>query len=91
MSGHLIEINERLRSDLGMLQRAEGYIAIIKPLADFKETIEEQTSFKRLKDRCTTLYGPGGRGPCFAFEKGACLRGDTCKYNHVPTDSDENL
>jgi len=89
VSGHLIEINGNLQSNVGLLKRAEGYVAILKPLANFKETIEEQTSFKRLNDRCKAAYGPGGKGPCFSFEKGACLRGDTCKFSHVPTSNEE--
>ena len=29
-------------------------------------------------------YPPPGRKPCFAFQRGSCTRGESCRYPHIP-------
>ncbi len=93
VGGKLLEMNEALLANPTLLNthhNSTGFVAIVYPDTEIPtldaggcsnwSSLVERIQAKRTKSKAD-------RDVCFAFLKGNCTRGDTCKFGHIANDA----
>lgn len=80
ISGRILELNDRLLVTPSLLashHNTDGYLVLLQ--SDVPKLIDKSSGIEGTLDQ---LLDPNQQKLCFAWTKGACSRGDACKYLH---------
>lgn len=85
ISGRIIELNDRLLSSPSLLSThhaSDGYLLLIQ--SEVPKLIDKASG---VVDSLDSLVDPANQRLCFAWSKGNCIHGDSCKYEHSRSDA----
>ncbi len=86
VGGKLLEINEALLLNPSLLEThhsSSGFIAIIYPNTEIPSLVNGGcVDYHSLLARINSKHA-GKSNACFAFSKGNCTRGDSCRFEHT--------